>query len=125
MSLVIPTHNRSELLEKLLLALLQQTIPPEDFEVVVVADGCTDNTPEIVELFKENLQVHLIEQPAQGQASARNIGASKSNGKLLIFLDDDIEPQPQFLEAHIRAHLDNKRRVVIGYYPPLLKTQTG
>lgn len=124
-SLVVPTHNRSELLEKLLRALLQQTIPPEDFEIVVVADGCTDNTPEIVDLFRQNLQVHLIEQPAQGQASARNIGASKSNGKLLVFLDDDIEPKPQFLEAHIRAHSENKRRVVIGYYPPLLKTQTG
>lgn len=124
-SLVIPTHNRSELLEKLLLALLQQTIPPEDFEIVVVADGCTDNTVEIVELFKENLQIHLIEQPAQGQASARNVGASKSVGKLLVFLDDDIEPQPQFLEAHVRAHSENKRIVVIGYYPPLLETQTG
>jgi len=122
---VIPTHNRSNLLEKVLTALTQQTISPDDFEVVVVADGCTDNTADIVELFKETLQIILIEQSGQGQAIARNVGAKEASGNLLVFLDDDIEPQPLFLAAHIRSHSGSGRTVVIGYYPPLLKTQTG
>ena len=91
----------------------------------MVADGCTDNTADIVEAFKGTLQIYLIEQPAQGQAMARNVGALKSTGKLLVFLDDDIEPQPLFLAAHIRSHSERGTTVVIGYYPPLLITQTG
>ena len=91
----------------------------------MVADGCTDNTADIVELFKETLQIILIEQSGQGQAMARNVGAKETSGNLLVFLDDDIEPQPLFLAAHIRSHSGSGRTVVIGYYPPLLKTQTG
>ncbi len=109
----------------MLAALTHQTIAPHDFEVVVVADGCTDNTAEIVASFRENINIKLIEQTAQGQAVARNMGAKQATGKLLVFLDDDIEPQASFLGAHLQAHWDNLPRVVIGYYPPILESQTG
>jgi len=91
----------------------------------VVADGCTDNTVDIVEEFRNILHITLIEQPSQGQAVARNVGASKATGNLLVFLDDDVEPQSQFLASHIDPHSRLRRTIVIGYYPPLLENQTG
>lgn len=124
-SLVIPTHNRSKQLRKVLFALVQQTIPPEDFEVVVVADGCTDNTSEIVESFHEILNICFIEQQSHGPAMARNVGSQEARGNLLVFMDDDIEPLPKFLTAHIRAHSGKERAVVIGYLPPMLENQSG
>lgn len=92
---------------------------------MVVADGCTDRTQEVVRLFEHHLQIRLIEQDNQGAATARNRGASEAYGELLIFIDDDIEVFPRFLEAHQNAHQGNPNRVAIGYLPPLLMTQKG
>jgi len=113
------------LLKKVLDALSQQTIPAEDFEVVVIADGCSDNTSEMIDEFRNALNTTLIEQSSQGPSVARNNGASKASAELLIFLDDDVVPQPQFLEAHIESHCGSSHSIVIGYYPPLLENQSG
>jgi glycosyltransferase involved in cell wall biosynthesis len=124
-SVVIPTHNRAIQLENSLAALCQQTYARHDFEVLVVADGCTDRTPEIARSFESRLQVRLIQQDAQGPAASRNRGAAEARGELLVFMDDDIEARPTFLAAHHSAHREDPRKVVIGYLPPLLKEQKG
>lgn len=124
-SVIIPTYNRAGLLENSLAALSQQTYPRNEFEVLVVADGCTDRTPEIVSSFEPHLQVRLIQQDAQGPAASRNRGTAEARGDLLIFMDDDIEALPGFVEAHHSAHPANQHKVVIGYLPPLLKEQKG
>jgi glycosyltransferase involved in cell wall biosynthesis len=124
-SVIIPTHNRGKLLEKTLDALWRQTLPAQAFEVIVVADGCTDGTPEAARLFGRGLNLRVIEQPASGPAAARNRGAAEAQAELLIFLDDDILAQPQCLEAHVRAHQGRTDLVLIGYLPPLLQEQKG
>lgn len=128
-SVIIPTHNRADPLENSLAALCQQTFPRDEFEVLVVADGCTDSTPEVVRSFESRLQIRLIEQDGQGPAAARDRGATEAGGEVLIFMDDDIEALPGFVEAHQNALLGtyqrDHRKVAIGYLPARLKNQKG
>ena len=124
-SIIIPTYNRSASLQKTLEALAVQNSNPGRFEIIVVSDGCTDNTAGVVKGFSGSPLVRYFEQVNSGAASARNHGADQARGKLLIFLDDDAEAQPQFLEAHVRAHDQNPNLVLMGYLPPILELQKG
>jgi glycosyltransferase involved in cell wall biosynthesis len=93
-------------------------------EVVVVADGCTDDTIKMLQAYEAPFTLRFIEQSGQGPAIARNEGAAKATGTLLMFLDDDIEASPQMVEAHVRAH-HQPNQVAIGYLPPLLQNQSS
>ena len=71
-SVIIPTHNRSASLRVTLDALNKQTYPFEQFEVVVVADGCNDNTIDMLKTYSASFSFKVIEQPGKGAAAARN-----------------------------------------------------
>jgi glycosyltransferase involved in cell wall biosynthesis len=124
-SVIIPTHNRSASLRRTLDALRAQTYPMRQVEVLVTADGCTDGTMEMLRRYSAPFDMRIIEQQAQGPAAARNQGAAHAMGRLLLFLDDDIQPAPSLIEAHVRAHQHGPGQVVIGYLPPVLASQTG
>ncbi len=115
-SLIIPTHNRSASLKRMLESLGKQSYPKENFEVIIVADGCKDDTLEIVRNHKCSFLLVLSELPGLGAASARNKGASLAHGKWLIFADDDMELSNDFIAEHINAHT-TENSVVIGYSP--------
>jgi hypothetical protein len=66
----------------------------------------------------------MIEQAQAGASAARNHGAKQAIGELLIFLDDDIEPTPDFIRAHVNAHQGVSDLIVIGYSPPLREQNT-
>lgn len=123
-SVIIPTHNRSQVLKRTLDALGQQTFPHQEMEVVVVADGCKDNTVEFLHSYTAPFSLQVIEQSGQGPAVARNQGALRATAPLLIFMDDDILASPQFVAAHVNAH-QRENCVAIGYLPTILDTQTG
>lgn len=123
-SIIIPTHNRSASLKKLLEKLHEQTFSLRDIEVIVVADGCRDNTVEMVKNFQSQFQLLLTELNGLGAASARNTGAALASGKWLLFLDDDMEPCKNFIERHIAAHSDESS-VVIGYSPLVLEKKAN
>jgi glycosyltransferase involved in cell wall biosynthesis len=116
-SVIIPTCNRCARLQQTLDGLRNQTYPAERTEVVVVADGCTDGTSHMLSQYQAPFTLHPVEQANQGPSVARNQGAAAANGRLLIFLDDDIESTPRLIEAHVCAHSRERRRVVIGYLP--------
>lgn len=118
-SIVIPTHDRHASVTRTLAALSAQSYPLDALEVVVVADGCTDGTAGVAS-ERWPLAVRVIEQAAQGPAAARNRGAAAATGDILIFLDDDIEVSPMFVDAHVRRHTEPDV-VVIGYLPPELQ----
>ena len=119
-SVVIPTHNRSSSLRRTLDALVHQDYPIGQIEVVVVADGCTDDTAEMLLKYEAPFPVRILEQPCRGPAAARNAGASVADGELLVFLDDDVEPLPGLIEAHVQAHENVPRAALVGPYPPML-----
>ncbi|MDW7690500.1 glycosyltransferase [Flammeovirgaceae bacterium SG7u.111] len=101
-SVIIPTYNRSQLLEQCLKALAGQTLDPLFFEVIVVNDGSTDNTKEIIDLFCYSLpNLIYLEQQNQGPAVARNLGASIAKSNYLAFTDDDCQADSDWLEKSL------------------------
>jgi len=117
-SIVIPTYNRANLLNFTLLSLVNQTINKSLFEVIIVDDGSTDNTKEIVSNFKEEMRINYYYQEDIGYrvASARNLGVTKSNGEFILFIDSGIILDPDCVKQHLVSHRNSdKELVVVGY----------
>jgi GT2 family glycosyltransferase len=88
-------------------------------EVLVVADGCTDETVAMLSERRYPFRLCVIEQPGQGPAAARNRGAAQALGRILLFLDDDVEPTVSLVEAHVKGHQRGPDCVFLGPYPPV------
>ena len=116
-SVIIPTHNRCPSLLRTLRALSHQTANYESFEVIVVADGCKDDTVACVRSLVPPYTLTLIEQPDSGPAVSRNNGAKNAHAPVLLFVDDDVEPEPQLVAAHLQAQKNHPGNVVIGFTP--------
>lgn len=118
LSVVIPTHNRRDLLKEMLTTFREQTLPPSEFEVVVVIDGSTDDTLDMVKTSEQPYELRVVYQEQSGVAVARNRGAKEAHGGVVLFLDDDIMPHDQLLEEHLRMQTDNPPGVVLGRLIP-------
>lgn len=103
--MVIPTYNRANLLKRCLASLVEQEY--NNFEVVVVDDGSKDQTKDVVNGFKERLDLKYIFQENKGLASARNSGIKEASGDIIAFIDDDCIASRQWLNA-INKALDEK-----------------
>ena len=123
-SIVIPSHNRSASLKRLLDKLETQTYPAHLMQVIVVADGCKDATVHMLQNHKASYELKYLDLPGNGAAIARNKGAALATGELLLFIDDDIDPSENVVEAHIKAH-QTENTVVIGYLPFAVPAKPG
>lgn len=124
-SVVIPTHNRRTSLERTLGALSAQSFPLDRIEVIVVANGCLDDTVQMLHVYNAPYKMRYIDVPACGAALARNLGAEMATGRLLLFLDDDIEAGPELIGAHVRAHAGRSDLVTVGYMPVKVDGRCG
>jgi len=114
-SLVIPTHNRRESLRTVLEALARQTTPAEEYEVLVICDGCTDGSAQMCQERSVPYRLRVLEQtPNQGPAAARNRGVREAEAPIILFIDDDVVPEPTLLAEHLLLHAEDERAVVIG-----------
>ncbi len=112
LSVIIPTYNRAEQLEKCLRALQSQTLAQESFEVLVVDDGSSDFTPELLKKWSAtwpNLQA--LHQKNAGQGNARNKALKEANGQIILFIGDDIFGDPDFLEKHSTFHQNHPEKL--------------
>ncbi|HEX5387003.1 MAG TPA: glycosyltransferase family 2 protein [Gemmatimonadales bacterium] len=116
-SVVIPTYQRRDSLARALDALARQTLAPERYEVIVVIDGSTDGTRELMESFAALCAVRALSQENRGRAAACNAGLRAARGALAVLLDDDMEPAPGCLAAHLAAHDGRPRLGVVGAVP--------
>lgn len=113
-SVVIPTHNRSALLEQQLQAMSRQTMSAELFEVVVVDDGSSDATPTLFQKQTYPTNFRYLRKEQSGPAHARNFGAANAKGIILAFTDDDCIADPNWIEQIDRSFQDPLIRVVHG-----------
>lgn len=116
-SVIIPTYRRCASVQRLLHALARQTLPADDYEVIVSIDGSEDGTREMVDRLPSPYELRALWQPNRGRAAACNAGIREARGELLVLLDDDMEPAPGFLAAHRQAHPGGSRLGVLGAVP--------
>lgn len=112
-SVIIPTYNGAQKVLDLLKCLELQSF--KDFETLVVIDGSTDNTVDLLEntFFSLN-SFRLITQENIGRAAVRNRGAGEAKGDILIFFDDDMKPEEGCVAAHIAFHEKHHNAVSVG-----------
>ena len=95
-SVVIPLYNKESSIQKTIESVLVQTY--KDFELIIVDDGSTDNSVNIVECINVNNQFKLIKKSNGGVSSARNEGINNASGDYIAFLDGDDLWEPTYLE---------------------------
>ena len=116
-SVVIPTHNRLDMLLQVLRSLESQTNAPE-FEVIVVDDGSKDDTAKVLASHKPSYPFTFRSQANAGPGRARNHGVTLATGRFVIFIGDDTVPEPDFLAEHARVHRssnDDRLIACLGY----------
>ncbi len=120
LSVVTPTYNRRDSLRVTIEGLAKQSYPADLFEHVVVSDGSTDGTAEMLAELAPTLPFTLraVNQPNGGPSKARNRGIRESVNDVVVFLDDDVEPIPEFLERHAVHHRADDKVAVLGPMSP-------
>jgi GT2 family glycosyltransferase len=101
-SAVIPTHDRVLALQRCLTSLSEQTLDRTRYEVLVIDDASSDETPALLQRFSG---VRTFRQPRNlGPAAARNVGIRAARGRYVLFLDDDVVLPGTLLAQHLAAH---------------------
>jgi glycosyltransferase involved in cell wall biosynthesis len=103
-SVIIPTYNRGYVIRQTLDSVLVQTI--SDFEILIVDDGSTDDTKQIIDEIKDS-RIKYFYQNNGGVSSARNLGLKNAQGKFVCFLDSDDLWPANFLQTMIKHLQDN------------------
>ncbi len=118
-SIIIPTYNRKRILEPVVHSTLRQEYPSDKYEVIVVDDGGSDGSDEMVRKMAKSTDVELryIWQEDLGfrAGTARNYGASEANNKWLLYIDGDIVCHPRLIAEHMRCQQVLGEGLVLGY----------
>ena len=99
-SVVIPTHNRAALVVRAIRSVQRQTY--QHLEIIVVDDGSTDNTREVVEELKDRRIRYVRHDTNRGASAARNSGIHSATGDFIAFLDSDVEWEKQTVAEQLR-----------------------
>lgn len=123
LSVVSPVYNGSAYLTPFLESVLHQTF--RDFELIMVDDGSTDESPKILQSYQEkDVRIRLIRQNHKGAGSARNVGFSQAKGQYIIFLDSDDWFKEDFFKIMIdRITKDQSDVAVCEFF--IYNQQTG
>ena len=101
-SVCICTYNRSESLRRTLGTLAEQkNVDWNHVEVIVVDNNCSDQTPQTVQEFASILPIRRVVEPRQGLAHARNKAITESTGEWMLFTDDDVLLEPDWLSSYV------------------------
>ena len=124
-SVIVTAHNQKERLRLVLAGLRGQTVPATHFEVVVVDDGSSDGTAEMLDEVGRQMDLKIVRlRPNEGRCRARNRGVEAATGEFVAFLDGDALPHPQWLQGHIEALKQGGRESLLcgaGYSLPGLE----
>jgi glycosyltransferase involved in cell wall biosynthesis len=108
-SVIIPAYNAEKTIQETIESVLDQTF--QDFELIVINDGSTDRTLEIISSFTDS-RLQVFSFPNSGAQKSRNVGLSKSSGEYIAFLDADDLWNPDKLELQLKALKENPEAAV-------------
>lgn len=112
-SVVVPTYNREKQIERAIRSVLKQTY--DNYEIIVVDDGSTDSTQEVVEQIADN-RIHYIRLAHNhGACHARNVGVQSSRSDYIAFLDSDDEWMSDKLELQMRKIMESSENTGLVY----------
>jgi len=112
-SVIIPTHNRADLLPRAIKSVLDQTFT--DFEVIIVDDASIDDTEAVVKQMGDNRVRYIRHTHNLGGSAARNTGIREARGEYIAFLDDDDEYLPEKLKMMLQALSSSSNKVGLAY----------
>lgn len=95
-SVIIPTYNDAKRIPRAINSVIKQKLG--DWELIIIDDGSTDKTSQIVIPYVNDLRINYFKKPNAGVAAARNTGYELSKGKFIVFLDSDDEVKPDLLK---------------------------
>jgi glycosyltransferase involved in cell wall biosynthesis len=114
-SVVVPTYNRGHALEAILRPLIDD---PTARELIVVIDGSTDDSLQVVQaLAARDSRVRALPIANGGEMAAREAGARAAESEIVLFLDDDVLAEPGLVASHAARHAERVADVVLGYMP--------
>lgn len=115
-TVVLATYNRLDLLRRVLGCLTRQSLPKNRFEVIAVDDGSKVPAAEAIDPRQYPFSLTILRQDNAGPAAARHRGVLQARGDILVFIDDDMELPPRFLETHLEHHAEGRPTAVFGLY---------
>lgn len=117
LSAILCTFNRAKYLPCVFQSIVSQTVPSSEFEVVVIDDGSTDDTPRIVERYADRLPIVHYRQKSMGLAGAKNQAIRMCSAPIALFMDDDDVASPTLFEEHLKSHEQHPDAAVgvLGY----------
>jgi len=114
-SVIIPTHNRMEPLEKCLARVCSQDYPKKSYEIMVVDDYSTDGTPSLVRMLqKKHHNLHYLQIQRKSPGAARNAGLAKAKGEIIAFTDDDCVAPHDWISSLVKEFLGTDTAAVGG-----------
>jgi glycosyltransferase involved in cell wall biosynthesis len=110
-SIVIPTYNRSNMIEITLKSFVEQNYPGDRFEIIVCNNNSTDNSADILQKWEENYprKIRIIFEPRQGVHYARNTAAHMTKGDILYYTDDDMIADPNLLVEIVKPFQQDEK----------------
>ncbi len=119
-SVIIPSHNRANLLAQTLDSLEKQCLPKDEFEIIIINNGGYHTVKKVIDSYKKKLKnIVSLENADRSLHSGRHLGLKTAVGEILVFADDDIEALPTWLLAIKEAFLDPKVAMVGGNNYPM------
>jgi glucosyl-dolichyl phosphate glucuronosyltransferase len=113
----ICTHTRAALLSAAIESLLAQSLPPTDYEIWVIDNASTDETPQIIQRYLDapgSVTLRSAVQPMLGLSHARNLAVELAAGEIIAFMDDDAVATPGWLEALLDAYTMHSDAWAVG-----------
>jgi len=98
-SAIVCTRNRADILRHAIDSLVAQTLPPDEFEILIIDNGSTDDTRSLTERYAErHRNVSYVAEPRLGLSNARNTGLGAARADVVAFIDDDATAGKTWLE---------------------------
>ncbi|MDD5255649.1 MAG: glycosyltransferase [Candidatus Omnitrophica bacterium] len=114
-SIIVPVYNKEKSLDACIASLLSQDFPKDDYEIIAIDNGSSDNSPALISRYAS---IKLLYEKQPGAYAARNAGILNARGSVIVFTDADVEVRSGWLAKIYNAMEGNGHDLLIGWYAP-------